>query len=112
MECYKLPLLVENKIQKRNRPGILLKLLKLSNTLTTNRNTDKKVTHVLDSLTETFKKKIKLKKYTQLCTRIGKSKYHISKPIMKETTPHQTKRRKSPTPPSIEGRKRTRKIIW
>ena len=88
-------LLVESKTQNIMGSGILLKL---GITLTANKNSGKRILHFTESIAETNIIKCTLPKYTQLCTRFGKSKHHIAKPSMKEDfTPVQQKGKRVPS---------------
>ena len=72
-------------------------LRRLGITLTARKNEGKKILHITDNTTKTNIIKWILKKYPNLCTRLGKSKNHIAKPTMKENfKPVQQKARKVP----------------
>ena len=72
-------------------------LRRLGITLTARKNEGKKILHITDNTTETNIIKWILKKYPNLCTRLGKSKNQIAKPTLKENfKPVQQKGRRVP----------------
>ena len=72
-------------------------LAKLGLTLTQQQKEGKKILNINENIVEQNITKWIFKKYPHLCTRLGRSKNHIAKPIMKqEKTPTQHKGRRVP----------------